>query len=259
MVDIEATINTNTLDGNIYLIDNVSWEGSQGEATGHLTTAIHGAYWLDGSQAGEQLLNWLPGGISSLPTSLPRSFYATTTQRLDKQYLQNFARLYQKSHQEDSGAELRGMVQAVGGLGVTQSSRIKDAIGNIRELNLKVLNVFGEPFQKGRDPLSAISYLPPLITNITGQAVDEGVIYPAQYGTPIAIKDGWYWSASVDTNKVGSYAYTLHITVYKLGYDADEVAVWEPLNLTHDAYLTVDTAPKKNGFTQAAIGPLPIL
>ncbi|MDO9105752.1 MAG: hypothetical protein Q7U57_12435 [Methylovulum sp.] len=256
MIDTAAAINANTLEGNIYLVDNLKTEGSEGEGTGQLNTAVNGAHWIDGSQSGEHLLNWLPSGIGSLPPSLPRTFHQHKSKLIDRKNLlsiKNMPQMKGLQSAEDFSKELHRISQTIG-----STSNIKDAHGNVSDLGIKVMNIFGEPFIKDQEPSSNISYLPPLITNITGEAVDKGVIFPAQYGTPISIKDGWYWSASVDTNKTGNYAYTLHISIYKLSY-IGEMPTWEPIKMTHESYLNVTSAPKKNGFTHGAMAELPIL
>jgi hypothetical protein len=101
------------------------------------------------------------------------------------------------------------------------------------------------------------SYPAPVITDIYGQAVDEKVIYPAQYGSPDLVTDGWYWSATVDSSRPGTYTYSMRIRLHQLVRRGGEM-LWEPLNMTCRSKLQVITEPKFNGFTGAGLGPLPI-
>lgn len=93
----------------------------------------------------------------------------------------------------------------------------------------------------------------PYLTDITGEAVDAGVIFPAQYGTPVPVHGGWYWSASVSTYRPGVYRYVLHLKLFKRngdGLEAVELACEAALKITH--------APQRNGFTGGGMCFLPI-
>ena len=100
-------------------------------------------------------------------------------------------------------------------------------------------------------------YFPnPVIADIAGEAVDLRVIYPAQYGSPDLFSDGLYWSATVDTNKVGHFAYTLYITLfYSEPVDGKMTAC--SVTLPYVAYINVTNAMATNGFcTTPAILPV---
>lgn len=223
IVDIQAAIRENSLENNIYLIDNLRDYGSEGEGTNRLVTNIEGGYWCDYSQSYDVVLNWMCVSLGSLPSTLPRN--------------------YLKSRSEQLFAQLKH-----------ESDKIENADGKVYNLNIKTLNLFGQPLTADEYEEDSLSYLYPQISDITGEAVDEGVIFPAQYGTPISIKDGWYWSATVDTAKKGIYKYTLHITLFKRKKN-----MWIPVQLTHDAWIKVNNAPQRNGFTEAGMGILPIV
>lgn len=90
---------------------------------------------------------------------------------------------------------------------------------------------------------------PPVLASISGQAVDLGVILPARYGSPDPQTGGWYWSATVDTSRVGTWSYTIRIDLPRPGA--------RPLRLTHAARICVTTRPRRNGFTGAGQGLLP--
>jgi hypothetical protein len=76
LVDVGTALTSKTLDGNTYLFDNMQFHGSTGEGTGELVTAINGSYWQDGSQGTEEVLNWLPYSLGSIPPTLPRGYHA---------------------------------------------------------------------------------------------------------------------------------------------------------------------------------------
>lgn len=251
LIDIQAAINANTLEGNIYLFDNLRTDGSEGEGTGNLVSAINGAYWADGTQADEQVLNWMPIGIGSLPPTLPKSFYFEKTKISGINALTQKLKIAVEKQQPIDIKEILPNIAFTG--------KFKDSRGNVRDTGIKMMNVMGQPFTGEKDEApSELSYLTPQINNITGEAVDKGVIFPAQYGSPIPLNDGWYWSATADTNKTGIFAYTMHITLYKLSYFQGE-PVWEPIDMTYESHIKVTSVPKNNAFTNGAMGYLPIL
>ena len=49
----------------------------------------------------------------------------------------------------------------------------------------------------------------------------------------------------------------MHIQLYKLSRENGAWA-WVQVDFTHDAYIKISNDPKKNGFTNAGIGYLPI-
>ncbi len=110
--------------------------------------------------------------------------------------------------------------------------------------------------EEGKIP--EINSLNPIITDITGEAVDKNIIYPAAYGSPDMITDGWYWAASVDTSRPGIYSYTMDIQLFKLEL-LDGDYTWVPVTMQIDAYLKISNDPKINGFTHAGMGMLPIM
>ncbi len=249
MVDIQAALKTNTLDGNIYLLDNLKNEGSEGIGTGNLTSSIKGSYWNDGSQTCDIVLNWLITGISTLPVTLPRNYAVLESKNIEKRWLHDI----KKGHEENtlkSSAKLGRLFEKL-----EKTNSIKDKHGNTSKLGFKTLNIFAEPFEDNHH-ISTLSFLPPIINNITGDAVNNKILFPAQYGTPVQIKDGWYWSATVDTSKIGIHTYTLHLTLYK--YDVQN-STWIPIEMKHEAKLKITNEPQVNGFTNAGIGTLPLI
>lgn len=67
LFDVENALRTRSLDGNTYWFDNMKLLGSVGVGTEQLVTIVPGTHFLDGSQATEQVLNWLPAALGSIP------------------------------------------------------------------------------------------------------------------------------------------------------------------------------------------------
>lgn len=209
MIDSEAAIAEGTLENNIYLIDSERQDGSTGEGTQYLTTAVGNGFYRDGSQAEEVVLNWCVTYIASAPPTLPR-FYAA--------YMRKKKRA-------------AALTRLLDGNGVTPPAEIKLL----------------------RSPEDMETDFSPYISGISGEAVEKGVIFPAQYGTPVPVHGGWYWSASVSTYQPGVYKYKLHITLSRRNKGKTEA-----VEMTHEAYIRIDTAPQRNGFTGGGIGFIPI-
>jgi hypothetical protein len=264
LIDVAAAIEANTLEGNTYLFDNMKLQGSEGLGTGKLISAINGTSYSDGSQANEQVLNWLPYGVGSLPPTLPKSFLSDKSKNSDLKVLEEIQALTDrltganpdKQNISSVVQELQKISKAVG-VKTQVQSRNSDVSQDIGHLGQKIMDVTGNLVTEVDGKMPEINSLNPIVTNITGEAVDKNVIYPAAYGSPDMVTDGWYWAASVDTSRPGTYAYTMHIQLYKLSRENGAWA-WVPVDFTHDAYIKISNDPKKNGFTNAGIGYLPI-
>jgi hypothetical protein len=248
LVDVARALHNGTLTDNVYLIDNMKPYGSQGEGTGALVTAVNGTYWSDGSQGTEQVLNWLPYSIGSTSPALPRSYHAARSRQSDQHALSALAGVTDPAA-ADTGTALEQIRASVG----TKAAHRRRA-HHLAEH--KILDLTGNVIPAGADT-SGYSFPAPEITDITGEAVDQKIIYPAQYGSPDMVSDGWYWSATVDTSRPGTYAYTMHVRLHRLDAKEGE-PVWEQVDLTCDSSLIVTTAPKINAFTGTGIGPLPL-
>ncbi len=249
LVDVAAAIQSRTLDGNVYLFDNMKFLGSTGEGTGDLVTVVPGAYWSDGSQATEQVLNWLPYNLGSIPPTVPRSYVADRARATDRQALEQLSSVAEGFADPgvDTAADLNRLQRRVG----AQARRKR---GGRSVTTSKVLDVTGNVVN---DKSQAYNYPNPVITGITGQAVDEKIMYPAQYGSPDMVSDGWYWAASVDSARPGTYSYTMHVQLHELVTRNDEL-VWESVDLTCGSALKITTEPKRNAFTGAGLGTLPM-
>jgi hypothetical protein len=137
-------------------------------------------------------------------------------------------------------------------------TRVKSTRHSRGHAGHKVVDVTGKIVSPDSgDSAAAHNPSAPIITDIVGEAVDKNIMYPAEYGSPDMVTDGWYWSASVDTSRPGTYSYTMHIQLHEL-IPQDGELIWEPVNLTCDSRIRIITEPRRNGFTGAGIGMLPI-
>ncbi|MFE4977803.1 hypothetical protein ACFRAR_37585 [Kitasatospora sp. NPDC056651] len=249
LVDVGNALESRTLTGNTYLFDNMKLQGSLNQGTGELVTAVNGAYWSDGSQAGEQVLNWLPYSLGSIPPTVPRGYHAARTRQAEKDALAELADLAGRTTPNGDTEAALARIQKTVGTRVRSTSRTRALSGQ------RLLDVTGKVVSDHSQ--GAHSYPAPVITDIFGEAVDEKIIYPAEYGSPDLVTDGWYWSATVDTSRPGTYTYKMRIQLHDLVQRAGE-STWEPVNLTCESKLRITADPKRNGFTGAGMGYLPI-
>lgn len=240
LIDVDNALQDRTLDGNVYWFDNMKFMGSTGEGTASLTTIIPGASFMDGSQATEQVLNWLPAALGAIPPTVPRNYLAEQARQSDRDALAGLT--------GSDGTDVARLQQQVGRTaGRTRSSR-----GLTTD---KVLDVTGRP--AGDDAAASYNYPAPVITDITGEAVEKKIMYPAQYGSPDMVYDGWYWAASVDTSRPGRYPYEMHIQLHELAEHNDEL-IWESVDLRCRSALEIISDPKRNAFTGSGPGMLPV-
>lgn len=266
MVDVEGALAADTLEGNTYLFDNMKLQGSEGLGTGKLISAVNGTSYIDGSQANEQVLNWLPYGVGSLPPTLPKSFLTEKSKNSDLQAVEDIKGLTDKIEDTENDEftdiasileELKRISESVG-IKTKVKDKFQDTTREIGTTGHKILDVTGELVTVSEeDKIPEINSLNPIITGISGEAVDKNIIYPGAYGSPDMVTDGWYWAASVDTSKPGTYAYTMDIQLYRLDFVKGSWA-WVPVHMTCEAYLRVTNTTKKNGFTNAGLGFLPV-
>ena len=274
-IDTTAAIKARSLDGHIYFVDDLTSQESVGVGTDDLTTVINGTYWADGSQASQAIVNWLIAGIESLPPTLPRNYVRDQAKRSDRKSLENLQKLVAEIENSPQEAnKLRDICgEASKSLGIPTAIKSKGKGGTTSAAG-KALDPTGlvVPAARKSDGAPAISLpgndksqeesnislQPPIITNISGEAVDEGILYPVQGGTPIGINGGWYWNATISTYKPGTYSYTMHFTLYNPIPVQGGGLEWEPVEMTHRASLLVKSRPMTNGFTHGAMGLLPI-
>lgn len=260
MIDIPAALKSGSLEDNVYLIDNLRTEGSEGVGTGNLITAVHGSHWRDGSQASDIVLNWMVWSISSLPPTLPKTYLTDRSKAIDYKLLQ---KIRTNSEILDCGSTNNATKQAdkwslskeIANAGT--SALICNEFEDTVDLGLKTFTVYGKPFISHNDE-SELNYLLPYISQIAGEAVEQEVIFPAQYGCPVPINDGWYWSATVDTAKIGIYDYTMKIVLYEARSKGNE-QMWYPVEMSYKARIKVTDEPQVNGFTGGGVGFLPMI
>ncbi|WP_445219628.1 hypothetical protein ACKWRH_05430 [Bradyrhizobium sp. Pa8] len=248
VIDIDTALKEGTLDGNAYLIDNT---GPFAPPAGARVTNVPGVYNADGSQATEAVLNWITVGVADLPLTLPRSYRhryntANTEHRL-------VDALRRATRTQDGIAKLLSDPE---GIRMPKPLLVRRN-GAVKPHDAPLLDGAGEVLEPD-DPAAAGS-VPPIVTRIGGPAVEHGVVYPALYGSPDLLTDGWYWSATVDTAKVGRHEYQMDVALYK-PVQEDGGLVWEPQFFTLGCSIEVGTGPGVNGFTGCFItGLLPIL
>lgn len=246
VIDIAAALKARSLEGNLYMIDNFRADGSEGEGTGRLTTRVRGSYWSNGAQASNNVLNWMTAATGTLPPTLPRSYAGERAKNIQREYI-NKMKDYCLNGEKCDPDTLNKITRYVNTFDSIEEGK------HSRSLNRQTLDIYGELFDADKQDISELAFLQPQISAITGEAVEKNVIFPAQYGSPVLIKDGWYWSATVDTSKTGVYTYTLHITLYER-----DGHTWIPVAFTHNARIKVTNDPQRDGFTGAGTGFLPI-
>lgn len=277
MIDVKAALQTRNLRDHVYLIDNMKDFGSQNEGTNKLISKVNGTYWASGKQAGEEVINWLALDINDMPRTVQKPSYYTyfKTKAIEhflKKHLLVTNDKNSVSKNKDSDAENLSIQMTADGFD-SMFQELED-IANVAEGGLKT-NTDSTKNIEAKWPLVSLTgaienkkiatavvdndyiNLPPIVTNITGEAVDLGIIFPGQYGSPNFITEGWYWCATVNTAKAGKYRYTAHVTLFELVTKDDKIS-WKPVQMTFDSHVLISRDPMRNGFTGAGDSYLPI-
>jgi hypothetical protein len=261
VIDIEAAVEELSLNGNTYLYDNMGPFGSNDQGTGKMVSLVHGAHFFNNEQAEEGVLNWLAMGIGSLPNALPRTWVEEKTRQGEIDSLMGINQLAKKLEGMESvpkDTEWKGIVSEIyemaGRKGVWTDD--KDNWGMQERSQLRLAD--GTRADKDVElSMAEVMHMTPIITGISGEAVDKNIIYDAQYGSPDPVGDGWYWCASVATGQPGTYAYTMHIKLHKLTTKNNKPS-WEPIQLTLDSAIRITSVPCVNGFTGSGVGYIPV-
>ena len=246
MVDVEGALAQGSLTDNIYLIDNARNSGSEGEGTSELVTQINGVYGPGGTQTVGQVLNWVAYNIADYPPTLPQAFFIPSPRK-------QIERAIHTLRAADSAEALTGLVAELKAM-TSREQELAARYGPSLAHRLTFMQSLASGVHKGAAELANI---PPAIYRISGPAVDHQVIYPAQYGSPDLISDGWYWSASVDTSKIGVHAYNIHLLLHRPVGEGDDL-VWTPEEFVFESKLRITANAQINGFTGAAPWQLPL-
>ena len=248
MIDVEAALAERTLEGNTYFVDNTRGLGSLHEGTPDLISRIVGVSNPDGSQAAEATMNWLCLGVANLPPTLPRTFY----QRDDGQEL---AKLRSRLRKANNARGVAEVLRELPPEEPVSAVRLKD--GRVQTLDIEPRNIFGHAVTA--EGAASSAYISPSVAAIRGEAVNKSVIYPAQYGSPDFIGGGWYWSATVDTSKVGKYSYKIDVLLYRPESENGAI-LWTPETYSIRSHLCVTQDVLANGFTGLPCPPfLPLV
>lgn len=250
LVDVEALLDERRVENNVYLLDNTRKLGSLGEGTSELTTNITGSLNPDGSLAAEAVMNWLAAGISSAPQSVLR---ATAHRDRDTARFRSLLSDL-KSASPDEIAKVIARHEDLANRPVGATFELKS--GRQHQVPIAVPRPVGAA--QDESPVSAAD-LSPLISNITGPAVENSVLYSAQYGSPDALTEGWYWSATVDTHKTGLHTYQIHLVVHRPIRRKGAPVVWKPETYVVEARINVTSGIIANGFTGCGPGVLPLV
>jgi hypothetical protein len=236
LIDVEAALADSSLEDNFFLIDNTRALGSTGEGSADMVSAVVGVHNRDGSPAAEAVLNWIGYGISALPPTLPRSHNLRAHHgKHDKALV---AKLAAATSHDDVAALLADHHDEHGAFGSQRSAN--------RYLPVDPRTASGEFVSP--DAVEYAAHVNPAIIGVRGEAVDNGVIFPALYGSPDFYTEGWYWSATVDTNKVGRHTYILDVQILR-PVRQDGAVTWIPEVHALTAHFEVTRTILVNGFS----------
>jgi hypothetical protein len=248
LIDIAGAVEANDLHGHLWFVDNGRWDGSTGEGTGNLVTA------LDVTDADIPVLNWLPLGIGTVPVTVPQTFFLYEDDRralsqppLPAKHPQRFpvrirnilgdeVNIKQPAHLP------RGEVPADPAMPFSGQGFLDPGPARFRRTGQSRVARPGDQ--------DVIHYPDPAIQRIGGEAVEQGVIFPAQYGSPELFSDGLYWSASVDPNVLGVFRYTLWITLCYSRRDGEGRVTDHSVTLPHDAWIKISRGALRSGFSE---------
>ncbi len=243
------TIVDGSAEGHVWLVyprdeSAPDLERVEGGPDPALTFPCTGVHFADGSMADDVTLNWMVSSVTSIPQGRPVPVPLTPDQaELADRIRELVSSATSLQGQEDIlAASFNPQHRPLG------DTRLPDAPGTPRDIDGRPITVF--------QALTG-AYLVPILADITGPAVDDGVIYPAQYGSPDALTEGWYWSATVDTAKPGIHEVILHVDIFRPAV-RDGVLTFRPVRFQIPTWLDVRAVPAVNGFTGAGLGYLPL-
>lgn len=240
LVDVASALAAGTAEGNVFLVNaKVADKSRAAHLDSPVYTRVTGVHDPAGRVVRDVTLNWVVTSLRSQPDRRP-------TERVLP---------------GRSGSAVNLV------LGLAQVSGSLQAAKEILELlNEDSGATAGQPdpapqpapeLQSLLPELLAGGGVPPILIDVTGPAVEDGIIFPAMYGSPDLGTDGWYWSATVDTHRVGVHRYTLHLALFRPEVRGSVLA-WLPEIHTCSALLEVRNVQAVNGFTGGPPGWLPM-
>jgi hypothetical protein len=228
LVDVEALLEERKVENNAYLIDDTQRFRFHNQEAQPRTTYVRGALAPDSSQASSEIMNWAGFGIAAAPRTIPKAIF-------QRQY----------------GSAARSS---------PNSPPLSTTVAGSAERHWHPFLAFprtvGAERKEGDMTVADTS---PVIIDITGPAVDNYVIYPAQYGSPDFHTDGWYWSATVDVHKIGVHVYFIDFLVYRPIKEGNDAVVWTPERYALEAKIDISFGVVRNGFTGYGPGVLPLI
>lgn len=243
------TLVSGSLAGNAWLIHPRDEEVGAAPASDDapdpaLTFPCTGVHYADGSMADDVTLNWIVTSIAAIAQSRRHPIPLDDAQIA---FAGEIFRLTENLH------SVRDVERVLGGVHLADGTpyalaRLPDVPGVPRDIS-------GRPVNAAQALAGA--FISPVLSDITGPAVDDGVIYPAQYGSPDPLTEGWYWSATVDTRKAGIHRVDLHLDIYR-PIVRDRCLDFIPERYTLPTWLDVRAVPAVNGFTGGPLGYLPL-
>lgn len=243
MVAVESVLSERRIEGHAFQLQTRLEDDDAQNAAGRPTNRVSavGVHRADGSIAEDVTLNWIVGSVAGLGIARPTPIELNTVVKNEVESL---------IHGLDSSMPLADVKAAI--------DAYEKEHGLASDAGVPTFPVGFDGHPMSVEEVMMGGHLSPVLVDITGQAVDDEVIFPAQYGSPDARTDGWYWSATVDTHKVGVHRCDLHIDVFRPTFE-DSRIVWVPETYVLDMELVVSQITQVNGFTGAGIGYLPLV
>lgn len=243
MIAVPSALTQRQLEGNAFQLEARIDEGLRAEDVdrGGLRVSAVGVHRPDGSIADDVTLNWIVGSLHGIPNARPVPITLGSVAQEEMQAL------LQSVNEMSSMAEIKAAIDAYEQQhGLVDQDPNDDLPEGFDGLPMSV------------EEIMAGGHLTPAIVDITGQAVEDAVIFPAQYGSPDPFTDGWYWSATVDTHKVGRHHFELHVMLHRPRLEGS-VIMWDPEIHILGMELDVNHVVQTNGFTGAGLGYLPFV
>jgi len=243
MISVASALSEGRVEGNAFQVQTRIDGGglAEGSDTKSIRVKAVGVHRPDGSIADDVTLNWILGSMMGLANAQPRPIELKPAMEAEFQAL---------SESIESATSLEEVHAAVVAFEAEHGFENDSPVDGFPQ------GYDGHPMSVEEVLLGG--HISPMLIDVTGQAVDDGVIFPAQYGSPDLRTEGWYWSATVDTNKVGLHHCDLHIRIHRPRLEGSTI-VWERETHVLVMELEVGQLTQINGFTGGGIGYLPLI